>query len=65
MLFAFILALLGFPPAPPAGEPYQPGPNGPQTAEQAAQYEAEYSSCDGTWNPDQCRADVARKYGYA
>ena len=54
-----LLFLLNPPPAPP---PSEPAPQGGLTAEQMAQYEAEYNACAGAWDPNQCRADLYQRY---
>lgn len=43
-------------PTPP------PAPPGSLNSEDAAAYEAQYLACAGTFNPDQCRADLYDRY---
>ncbi len=54
-----LLFLLNPPPAPP---PSEPPPESELSYEEQVEYEARYSSCDSTWNPDQCRADLYEEY---
>ena len=59
---AFLGLLMFFLSPPPPPPPSQPAPNNGLTAEQMAEYEAQYNACAGTWNPDQCRADLYQAY---
>ncbi|PAX08728.1 hypothetical protein [Sphingomonas lenta] len=61
-MFGDVVATLLFLLNPPPPPPEQPASEGSLTAEQQAQYEAEYNSCAGAWDPDQCRADPYERY---